>query len=74
VEPYGVFCTRLPNHPNPIAYSAVELVERKKNILRVRGLDAIDSTSVIDIKPYIKKIDMKDKSVCGWCEKTDIKV
>ena len=72
-KPHGVFVTRSPNHPNPIGYSVVELVERKENILRVKGLDAIEGTPVIDIKPYIKKIDQKENVVSGWSENIDFK-
>jgi len=72
-KPHGVFVTRSPHHPNPLGYSVVSLLERKENVLRVMGLDAIDGTPVIDIKPYIKKIDMKSDSISGWSENTDFK-
>ena len=72
-EKHGVFVTRSPNHPNPLGYSVVKLIERKDNILRVKGLDAIEGTPVIDIKPYIKRIDRKENVVCGWSEKIDFK-
>ena len=49
----GLFATRSPNRPNPIGKTTVRLVERQGNILRVEGLDAIDGSPVIDIKPYI---------------------
>ncbi|UCC51437.1 MAG: tRNA (N6-threonylcarbamoyladenosine(37)-N6)-methyltransferase TrmO [Anaerolineaceae bacterium] len=48
----GIFATRAPIHPNPIGLTLVELVEREKNVLWVRGLDAYDETPVLDIKPY----------------------
>ena len=47
----GVFATRSPDRPNPIGKSTVRLLERQGNILRVKGLDAVDGTPVIDIKP-----------------------
>jgi tRNA-Thr(GGU) m(6)t(6)A37 methyltransferase TsaA len=72
-EKHGVFVTRSPNHPNPIGYSVVKLVERKNNILKVKGLDAIKGTPVIDIKPYIKRIDQKENIVSGWSENIDFK-
>ena len=72
-EKHGVFVTRSPNHPNPLGYSVVKLVERKDNILKVKGLDAIEGTPVIDIKPYIKKIDRKEDVISGWSEKIDFK-
>jgi len=49
----GLFATRTPNRPNRIGIATVRLLERQGNILRVEGLDAIDGTPVIDIKPYI---------------------
>jgi tRNA-Thr(GGU) m(6)t(6)A37 methyltransferase TsaA len=48
----GVFATRSPLRPNPIGLTIVELLERKANILTVRGLDAFDGTAVLDVKPY----------------------
>jgi len=53
----GRFATRSPNRPNPVGQATVRLLERRGNILRVKGLDAIDGTPVIDIKPYIPKYD-----------------
>jgi tRNA-Thr(GGU) m(6)t(6)A37 methyltransferase TsaA len=54
---HGVFATRSPHRPNPIGFCVVDLIERKNNILRVRGLDAINGTPVIDIKPFSRGID-----------------
>jgi formylmethanofuran dehydrogenase subunit E len=70
--PHGVFTTRSPHRPNPIGYSVVNLLERKENILTIKGIDAIDNTPVLDIKPYIKKLDCKENVKSGWAEKTDI--
>jgi len=70
---HGVFVTRSPHHPNPIGYSVVKLLKRKENILKIKGLDAIEGTPVIDIKPYIKKIDCKTDANSGWSEKIDFK-
>ena len=53
----GLFATRSPHRPNPVGESTVKLLERRSNILRVEGLDAIDGTLVIDIKPYIPGYD-----------------
>jgi len=49
----GIFATCSPVRPNPIGMTVVRLLERRDNELRVRGLDAIDGTPVLDIKPYI---------------------
>lgn len=48
----GIFATRAPIHPNPIGLTLVELVKREQNVLWVRGLDALNGTPVLDIKPY----------------------
>jgi len=53
----GRFATRSPNRPNPVGQATVRLLERRGNILKVKGLDAIDGTPVIDIKPYIPGYD-----------------
>ena len=69
---HGVFATRSPHRPNPIGHSVVELVGRKNNILIVKRLDAIEGTPVIDIKPYIPRLDQKNNVASGWIEKTDL--
>ena len=51
-EIHGVFASRSPGRPNPLSLCIVELIERNRDILRVKGLDALDGSSVIDIKPY----------------------
>ena len=53
----GVFATRSPSRPNPIGTATVKLQQRQGNILKVQGLDAIDGTPVLDIKPYIPGYD-----------------
>ena len=59
---HGVFATRSPNRPNPVAFSVVDLMKRDGNILQVRGLDALDGTPVVDIRPYLPDIDCVKKS------------
>ncbi len=74
VEPYlddeihGVFSTRSPNRPNPIGISIVELLEREKNILRVKGVDMFDETPLLDIKPYVPEFDVRKDPDIGWLE------
>ena len=53
----GVFATRSPARPNPIGIATVKLLERRDNILKVSGLDAVDGTPVLDIKPHIPGSD-----------------
>jgi len=58
-EKRGVFATRSPNHPNPIAFSVAKLIRREGNSLIVKCMDAINGTPVLDIKPYIPSLDSK---------------
>ena len=55
-RPHGVFATRSPRRPNPIALSVVELLAREGPVLRVRGIDMLDGTPILDIKPYLSSI------------------
>jgi tRNA-Thr(GGU) m(6)t(6)A37 methyltransferase TsaA len=53
----GIFAQRAKHRPNPIGITAAELIGVEGNVLRVRGLDAIDGTPVLDIKPYVPEYD-----------------
>ncbi|MGD0114993.1 MAG: tRNA (N6-threonylcarbamoyladenosine(37)-N6)-methyltransferase TrmO [Dehalococcoidia bacterium] len=53
----GVLATRTQHRPNPVGVSVVPLVKRRRNVLRVRGLDAINGTPILDVKPYIPQYD-----------------
>ena len=53
----GVFSTRSPHRPNPITLHTVTLLSIEGNVLRVRGMDAIDGTPVVDIKPHSPELD-----------------
>jgi tRNA-Thr(GGU) m(6)t(6)A37 methyltransferase TsaA len=55
-RPHGVFATRSPQRPNPLGLSIVELLGREGNRLRVRGVDMLDGTPVVDIKPYLSSV------------------
>jgi len=57
----GIFTQRAKHRPNPIGVTAVELLCVKANVLKVRGLDAIDKTPVLDIKPYFPQFDRIDE-------------
>jgi len=65
---HGLFTTRSPHRPCPLGLTVVELVAREKNILKVKGLDAIDGTPLLDIKPYIPSIDERAFVKLGWLE------
>ncbi|MFK7985484.1 MAG: tRNA (N6-threonylcarbamoyladenosine(37)-N6)-methyltransferase TrmO [Sandaracinaceae bacterium] len=64
----GVFATRAPHRPNPIALSVVELLRVEGTTVHVRGLDLLDGTPVLDIKPYIPWADAIPRSRAGWLE------
>ena len=65
----GVFATRHPNRPNPLGVTVVELVKRNRNILKVKGIDTLDETPLLDIKPYVEYFDSRDDVKSGWLEK-----
>jgi len=54
----GLFSTRTPRRPNPIGLATVRLLERRGNLLRVEGLDALDGSPVLDLKPYLARNDL----------------
>jgi tRNA-Thr(GGU) m(6)t(6)A37 methyltransferase TsaA len=54
--PHGVFATRSPRRPNPIGLTVVELLGREGPRLRVRGVDMLDGTPILDIKPYLSSV------------------
>ncbi len=64
--PRGVFATRSPLRPNHIGLSIVELITIDKNRIKVRGVDIVDKTPLLDIKPYIKNFDTITDSRSGW--------
>jgi len=55
-RPHGVFATRSPRRPNPIGLTVVELLRRDGRLLHVRGLDMLEGTPILDIKPYLSSI------------------
>ena len=65
----GLFATRHFNRPNPIGISVVEILERKGNILKVKPIDVLDKTPLLDIKPYVPKFDQREDVRVGWLTK-----
>ena len=63
---HGVFATRSPKRPNHIGISTVELIGREGNLLRVSGIDVLDGTPLLDIKPYVPRIDDRAEARSGW--------
>lgn len=64
-RPHGVFATRAPRRPNPIGLTVVELLRREGSKLYVRGVDMLDGTPILDIKPYLSSIP-SDELRRGW--------
>jgi len=64
-RPHGVFATRSPFRPNPIGLTVVELLRRDGNQLHVRGVDMLESTPILDIKPYLSSVE-PEKLRRGW--------
>jgi tRNA-Thr(GGU) m(6)t(6)A37 methyltransferase TsaA len=67
----SVLATRSPHRPNPIGLSAVELVAVEDRALRVRGMDLLDGTPILDIKPYVPYADAFPSSRAGWIDAID---
>ena len=68
----GIFATRSPRHPNPIGLSVVRLVAVAvaDRVLEVAGLDLLDGTPVLDLKPYVPKFDAVAAERTGWLHDT----
>jgi tRNA (adenine37-N6)-methyltransferase len=64
-RPHGVFATRSPRRPNPIGLTTVELIKREGTNLHVRGVDMLDRTPILDIKPYLSSVP-EEKLQRGW--------
>jgi len=64
-RPHGVFATRSPQRPNPIGLTVVELLGREGPVLRVRGIDMLDGSPILDIKPYLSNVPT-ERLRRGW--------
>jgi tRNA-Thr(GGU) m(6)t(6)A37 methyltransferase TsaA len=64
-RPHGVFATRSPRRPNPIGLTVVELLSHEGRSLRVRGLDMLEGTPILDIKPYLSSVP-QEQLRRGW--------
>jgi tRNA-Thr(GGU) m(6)t(6)A37 methyltransferase TsaA len=65
-EIHGVFSTRSPNRPNPIGLCVVDFLGRDGRLVRVNGLDALDGSPLLDLKPYSASIDSFPDARIGW--------
>ena len=73
--PRGVFSTRTPMHPNSLGLSVVELVKVEEERVTIRGVDILDGTPIIDVKPYIEHFDKVEGEVkSGWMKSTQEEV
>ena len=68
-QEYGIFATRYPDRPNQLGFSVVKLLERQGNRLLIQGLDVLDGTPLLDIKPYFPDFDVFEVQKIGWYEK-----
>jgi len=71
LQDVGVFASRSPNRPNPIGISIVKIKKIIDNIIYISGIDAFDGTPLLDIKPYIDRLDAKSDANYGWVNKED---
>lgn len=71
-RPHGVFATRSPRRPNPIGLTVVELLQREGRSLSVRGVDMLDGTPILDLKPYLSSIP-HEKLRRGWLAEAESK-
>ena len=62
----GLFATRHPCRPNPIGLSVVRLLARRGNVLEISGVDVLDGTPLLDIKPYVPEFDVRTEVHTGW--------
>ena len=69
-RPHGVFATRSPQRPNPLGLTVVELLERSGTVLRVRGIDMLDGTPVVDVKPYLSSVP-SERLRRGWLDEVE---
>jgi tRNA (adenine37-N6)-methyltransferase len=67
---HGVFATRSPRRPNPIGLTVVELLRRDGRRLHVRGVDMLDGTPILDIKPYLSSVP-QDRLKRGWLDEAE---
>ena len=65
-QEHGIFATRYPCRPNSIGLSIVHLLRVQGNRLDIEGIDMLDNTSLLDIKPYIPEFDIRENVQIGW--------
>ena len=68
---HGIFATRAPCRPNPIGLSLVSLVRREGRVLHLAGVDMLDGTPLLDLKPYTPRYDTVENPRGGWTDEVD---
>jgi len=68
INDHGIFATRSPKRPNPIGFSVMKLVGVTASSVQVSGVDVVNNTPVLDIKPYVADFDVWDADRFGWFE------
>ena len=67
-KPHGIFATRAPARPNPVGMSIVKLKKIENNLIYIEGVDMVDGTPLLDIKPFFTKYDNRLDAKAGWLE------
>lgn len=67
-QEHGLFATRYPYRPNPLGISTVRLLFRQANVLTIEGVDVLNGTPLLDIKPYVPDFDLRTDVRAGWYE------
>lgn len=67
-QPHGIFATRAPSRPNAIGISIVELRKIENNFIHISGVDMVNGTPLLDIKPFFTKYDNRTDAKAGWLE------
>lgn len=70
---HGFFASRHPCRPNKIGISVVKLERRNKNVLEISGVDVLDGTPLVDIKPYVPRFDCYNDANNGWIETKELR-
>lgn len=71
-EEHGLFSTRAPSRPNPIGISIVRLLSVEANHLEIEGVDMLDETPLLDIKPFVSEFDNRINTTSGWLDKSSL--
>ncbi|MHA1849651.1 MAG: tRNA (N6-threonylcarbamoyladenosine(37)-N6)-methyltransferase TrmO [Candidatus Thorarchaeota archaeon] len=71
-EEHGLFSIRAPSRPNPIGISTVKLISIEGTRLDIEGVDMLDETPLLDIKPFVPEFDNRSQATSGWLSKSPL--